>query len=974
MKYALVTVFFIISHCVFSQGISINHIDPFIGTGGHGHTHPSATSPFGMVQLGPDTRKEGWDGCGGYHYTDTTLYGFSHTHLSGTGVSDYADILIRPMSNQQDLREIIGFDKTSEVAQAGYYSVKTNDNILCEMTASDRVGIHRYTFPKSDGRLWFYLDLGYRDQTLKEAAILNIENNINDERTLDMVRISSSWATEQHLYAQLKSLSAVWVLEKIEPLGNGAYVVEFKWVDESTDVSKVTDISIELAVGLSGVSIEGARKNISQWIRNLENMSANTLSIFDQVKKTVQSDWQIELNKAQVYGGTEKQKRIYASALYHAFIVPNIWSDVDGQFRGIDNRIYKDTLHKHYTVFSLWDTYRTAHPLYLLTQPDRAKDFMITMLDHFDQSGRLPIWELAGNETNCMIGYHSVSVLADAIAKGLSIDSTRALNAMIKTAESNVYGIPIYRENGFLSVQDESESVSKTLEYSYDDACISWTAERLGKDSIASHFWKRSQGWISLFDPQTGLFRPRDNGSFLNRFDPREVNNNFTEANAWQYSFSPIHDLTQWNKMLNENHFHLEKQLDNLFTQNSIIVGRQQPDVTGLIGQYAHGNEPSHHIASLYASGNSPEKGHQRINEILKTMYSDKPNGYEGNEDCGQMSAWYIMNSWGIYPMVPGEAQYTLSAPLWDRVELKAIETNLFKNDIDNSAIYLHGYSLNSRDEIIQKSYLTHKDLEKSNNIEFIVARSPSSAQLAPYENTPFKVHSDTRLNPAPIINAPRGFIKNSTVIIEQFDRIQKVKINKSQTIIRGGKNDNSHRSIAYATKKPNKWTFEIIQGEVSVQYNPGKNSLVDGIFGFEDYHKGEWLGIQGQDLIIDLKPNKKIKYDYNLELEFSFLKDIRAWIALPKEIQIWGVSVNNNKWLIEKKKFENVLNQEPAYKKTWKTSLSNEDWRAFRMWKPEKISYFEVRFINAGKLEKWHPGFGGESYIFIDEISISEK
>ena len=971
MRYVLITVLLIISRCLFSQGVLINHIDPFIGTGGHGHTHPSATAPFGMVQLGPDTRRDGWDGCGGYHYTDTALYGFSHTHLSGTGVSDYADILIRPMTNQQDLRETIGFNKTSEVAQAGYYSVKTEDEILCEMTASERVGVHRYTFPKSDGHLWFYLDLGYRDQTLKEAAILNIENNINNEKTLDITRISSSWATEQHLYAQLKCLSPFWGLEKIKSLENGAYIIEFKWIDESTDINKVEDISIEFAVGLSGVSNKGARKNISEWIGNLQNMDMN--SRFDQVKNKVQNSWQNELNKAQVYGGTQKQKRIYASALYHAFIVPNIWSDVDGKFRGIDNQIYQDTLNVHYTVFSLWDTYRTAHPMYLLTQPDRAKDFMVTMLDHFDQSGRLPVWELAGNETNCMIGYHSVSVLADAIAKGLPIDSSRALNAMIKTAESSTYGLPIYMENGFLSVQDESESVSKTLEYSYDDACISWTAGRLGKDSIASHFWKRSQGWISLFDPKTGLFRPRDNGSFLKRFDPREVNNNFTEANAWQYSFSPVHDLLQWNKMLNKNNFQLEGQLDELFSQSSVIVGRHQPDVTGLLGQYAHGNEPSHHIASLYACTNSPEKGHQKINEILKTMYSDKPNGYEGNEDCGQMSAWYVMNSWGIYPMVPGEAQYTLSAPLWDKVELTEIETNLFKSNNNDSAIYLHGYSLDLADEIQQKSYLSHKELEQSDNIEFIVAEKPTSSVLKHYVNTPFKVHSDLRLNPAPIINAQRGFAKNSKVVIENSNGFEELKINKSQTIIRGGENDNSHRSVAYTTKKPNNWTSKVIEGDISVQYNPGENSLVDGIFGYEDYHKGEWLGIQGQDLIIKLKPNKRIKNNYNIQFEFSFLKDIRAWIALPKEIQIWTVDINGTRSLAKKKRFKNVLNQEPTYKKTWATELSKKN-RTSGVEKEEKIAFVEVHFLNAGKLEEWHPGYGGNSYIFIDEISISEK
>jgi hypothetical protein len=355
-------------------------------------------------------------------------------------------------------------------------------------------------------------------------------------------------------------------------------------------------------------------------------------------------------------------------------------------------------------------------------------------------------------------------------------------------------------------------------------------------------------------------------------------------------------------------------------------------------------------------------------------MYSDKPYGYEGNEDCGQMSAWYVMNSWGIYPMVPGEAKYTLSAPLWDRIVLTEMETSITKNNISNSAIYLHGYSINSRDEIIQKSYLTHEDLEKSKSIEFITGDHPSSFEIEPYENTGFKVHSDLRINPAPIINAPRGFVKNAQILIESSNDIEEFKIHKSETIIRGGESENSHRSVAHSTKKPNSWTSEIIKGDISIQYDPGGNSLVDGIFGSTDYHKGNWLGIQGQDLIIHLKPNKRIKYDYDLDVEFSFLKDIRAWIALPKEIQIWAVSVNGNKWLIQKKTFENILNQEPAYKKSYRTVLTNNSSKEFKMWKSEKVSYFEVHFLNAGKLERWHPGFGGESYIFIDEISIFEK
>ena len=970
MRYLVLSSLLFVANHIYGQGISVKHIDPFIGTGGHGHTHPAATAPFGMMQLGPDTRKEGWDGCSGYHYSDNRIYGFSHTHLSGTGVSDYADILIRPMNGFEDRDETVLFDKSTEISQAGYYSLTLLNGIQCEMTASERVGIHRYTMSYAKS-VFFLIDLGYRDNTLKS------EIRKNSQDGLDLIRISESWAKEQHVYASLKVLNPGWEIVKVVSIDSTKFVLEIsqnKKRKETIDIENDGVIKIEFAVALSGVDIQGARNNLAKWKENIDLIDQHRISHFDRTKKSVENLWQEELNRAQVYGGSESQKRIYATALYHAFIVPNLWSDADGRYRGMNNRIYQDQKHKHYTVFSLWDTYRTAHPLYILTQPKRAEDFMVTMLDHFDQTGRLPIWELAGNETNCMIGYHSVSVLADAIAKGLSIDSSRALNAMLKTSESNVFGLPKYMENGFLSIQDESESVSKTLEYSYDDACISWTAERLGKDSIASHFWKRSQGWISLFDPETGLFRPRDNGSFLKRFDPREVNNNFTEANSWQYSFSAVHDIRHWKKLLGDNQFNLESQLDALFSENRATSGRNQPDVTGLIGQYAHGNEPSHHIASLYACTGSPEKGHKRIREILETMYSDQPNGYEGNEDCGQMSAWYVMNSWGLYPMVPGEAKYTLSAPIWNRVELREIETNLFKDNVSGSAIYLHGYSLNLNNEIIEKTYITHEDLYKSDNIEFIIGNKPTNSELESYKNTSFKVHSDLRLNPAPIIDVFRSFVKKTEVVITDSGKFERIPVSRSQTIIRGGENNNSHRSVAFTTKKPNRWTSEIIEGDISIQYNPGKNSLVDGIFGFEDYHKGQWLGIQGQDLIINLNPNKRLKRNCKIQLEFSFLKDIKAWIALPKEIQIWYVGENGSKWLAVKKVFKNVLNQEPISIKKWSALLKTKKNKNFRLWKEEKINSIEVHFLNAGKLADWHPGAGGNSYIFIDEISISQK
>ena len=385
-----------------------------------------------------------------------------------------------------------------------------------------------------------------------------------------------------------------------------------------------------IRIGISGTSEKGA------WTNYVSELTGKN---FEKVFAETQEKWAKELAKSKVKSASADDRAIFATALYHAYSVPNLWSDVDGSYRGADGKIYSDTEHAHYTVYSLWDTYRTAHPLYTITQPERTQEFIYGMLDMYKQRGRLPIWELAGNETDCMIGYHSVSVLADAIAKGYHTDTALTLEAMRATAEMDVFGLGAYQESGFLSIEDESESVSKTLEYAYDDACIAWTAERLGNLGMMSSYKQRASAYRSLIDPESGFVRPRTNGDFLSPYAPQEVNNHFTEANAYQYSFSPVHDIEGWMEVLTnfraarENwnalprkkqamvvksrHDVLEDLLDELFTAPSETTGREQADITGLIGQYAHGNEPSHHIAYLYNATNNPGKTSYWVNEIL---------------------------------------------------------------------------------------------------------------------------------------------------------------------------------------------------------------------------------------------------------------------------------------------------------------------------------------------------------------------
>ena len=918
-KHLLVGAFTGLSLAAFSQ-ISVNHIDPFIGTGGHGHTHPAATAPFGMVQIGPDTRREGWDGCSGYHFTDSTVWGFSHTHLSGTGVGDYGDFLFKPWGGPF-ADSPVAFDKSSERASAGTYSVRLTNGTQTEFTAAERGGFHRYQYAEDQSpELW--IDLNYRDRVLRASA--RLEGSV-----LHLKRVSQGWAKEQHAY-----------LAMLLPVGATVDIVDSLHVRIS-----LPSRSAELAVGFSGTDGQGAQRNLRATLassRNFEGCAARSSTL-----------WQAELDRAQVTGGSAAQKRIYATALYHAFSVPNLWSDADGRYRGMDGRIHSDADHAHYTVFSLWDTYRTAHPLYALIQPERTQDFIATMLDHFDQSGRLPVWELAANETDCMIAYHSVSVLADAHAKGYEMDSERLLNAMVATAQTPVFGIPIYRTNGYLSIQDESESVSKTLEYSYDDATIAWTAARLGRGDVAEQFWRRSQGWVSLLDPETGLMRPRDNGDFMQRFEPREVNSHYTEANAWQYSFAPVHDLARWQRMLATQGRSLEGQLDALFAAPSATVGREQADITGLIGQYAHGNEPSHHIAWLYAATERPDKGQDRIREILETMYSDQPDGYQGNEDCGQMSAWYVMSSWGIYPLVPGEARYALGAMHWDRVELRAtgLHTDLKRV---GSGVLFKGYEHSSNPrQLLSHSFLDHDDLIQSQSLAMHHAESVS--KLSPYRNVEQYIAGEIR--PAPRIRVARRFETETTAWIDGVEET----LSESRRLERGD-GLTQHRSVALSTKKPNDWTAKITAGNPNPQYNPGSASIVDGVLGDVDWRKGEWTGVQGEDLVVDLRSSTK-RAGKEIEVEIGLLKDIKSWIALPSTIEVVAHFANGQSSTGSIDLQSRALSEEPS------TIMRGLVVLKFR--KKSELTSVTIRLVNPGSMPEWHPGKGGASFIFLDEITL---
>ncbi|MDO8368253.1 MAG: GH92 family glycosyl hydrolase, partial [Saprospiraceae bacterium] len=671
----------------------LNFVNPFIGTGGHGHTYPGATAPFGMVQLSPDTRISmlDWDGCSGYHYSDSLIYGFSHTHLSGTGVADYCDILFMPFLDGVRLEPseyASPFKKKKEKAEAGYYSVfLERDRIQCELTATERVGVHRYTFPQNAEKWEVMVDLRHRDEVLDAQLSVISSNEISG------YRISRSWAKEQHVYFVArfsKPFFSTVLLDMAKTPRQADPTVNSKAILGLLDFYKDGE-PLVITVGLSGTSIEGARKNLEAECDHFD---------FEKVKSETQAKWTQQLSKIEIEGGSDAQKTAFYTALYHTMVVPNLWSDVDGNYRGRDNKIHPLSSGQQYTVFSLWDTYRACNPLYTILEPKRVNDFVQTFLNQYNESGLLPVWELAANETDCMIGNHSIPVIADAWAKGIrGYDGKLALEAMMKNANSNRYGLRWYREMGFVPGDKESESVSKTLEYAFDDWCISQMARSMGQNDIAKEFARRAQSYKNLYDPKTGFFRARRGASWHAPFDPFEVNFNYTEANAWQYRFAAPQDVSGMMKLLGGRKAFVD-QLDTLFKVSAKTTGREQADITGLIGQYVHGNEPSHHMAYLYNYAGQPWKTQQRVRQIMDSMYSDQPDGLSGNEDCGQMSAWLVLSAMGIYPVVPGDPSYAIGTPWFEKttVHLDNGNTMVLKAPgVSGNKFYVKGLNFNEK-------------------------------------------------------------------------------------------------------------------------------------------------------------------------------------------------------------------------------------------------------------------------------------
>jgi len=702
-------------------------VNVFIGTGGHGHTYPGPSLPFGMIQPGPDTRNDNsWDSCAGYHLSDTSIIGFSHTHLSGVGVPDYGDILLMPITGEVKLAagdpKLLrsgyrsAFRHETEQAEPGYYSVMLDDyQVKVELTASDRVGFHRYSFAQS-GPVSLLVDLIHRDPVTE--GFIHVVN----DRRIEGLRRSKFWAGDQYHYFAME-FSQPFTARKIYDHGAPA---DSNRAD-GTALQCVLSFAarpgepIELKVATSAVSAAGAWKNLAAESGGVT---------FDQALKSARLTWQSYLAKVEVAGGSEKEKRIFYTSLYHSFLTPNLYQDVDRQYRGMDGNVHTAVGFTNYTVFSLWDTFRALHPLLTILDPQHDVDFAKSLVNMGKLFGEIPMWELAANDTRCMIGYHGVSVIADAYAKGLTnFDAAEALAQMKRTAMLDKRGLKDYRTLGYVPANKGSQSVSKTLEYAYDDWCIAQLARALGRQEDCDYFTARAQFYRNLYDPSVGFMRGKDDAHVWSQpFDPQATGLNYTEGNAYQYSLFVPQDVPGLIQLLGGK-ASLAAYLDTLFTQPMTIDLGDENDISGLIGQYAHGNEPSHHLAYFYCFAGEPWKAQAMIRRILKDQYDDTPSGLNGNEDCGQMSAWYVMSALGFYAVCPGQPGYVIGSPLFDRATLhldhgKTFTIKAVHNRPQN--VYIQSARLDG--SALNDYGLDHFAIVNGGELDFTMGRAPQKS------------------------------------------------------------------------------------------------------------------------------------------------------------------------------------------------------------------------------------------------------
>ncbi len=860
---------------------NINYVDPFIGTDGHGHTFPGASRPFGAIQLSPDTRKGNWDACSGYHYSDTTLFGFSHTHLSGTGVIDLGDVLFRPTTvnminsdKEFTYPKMAKFSHDKEIASPGYYSVLLEeDNINVELTSSLRTGFHKYKFPNNSNK-YVLIDL---EHSLDDEHIFETEFKYESDHIISGMRRTRGWSENQVVYFVAEFSS-----DFNPKIIVGGVIQEFKKGDiiKSKNLKLVLDFShskintIEAKVAISSTGYKGAKLNFE---------SDSKYNNFNDVHKESTKIWSNILSKYNIKTNNEKLKKIFYTSVYHSYLAPYTYNDVDGSYRGMNKKIYNNKF-TNYTALSVWDTYRTWNPLMTIMEPKLVKDIVYTSLARFNEVNELPIWPLYSSETGTMIGYHTTAVISEAIIKGIKgVNATEVYQSLITSSNKKRKGADLYRNNGFISANNNKESVSCLLEYCYDDWSIAQVAKVLGKNTDYKSYIERSQNFTNIFDGKTKFFRGKNSdGSFVSPFSPYKLLKDYTEATAWQYRFYVPHDI---NGLINQfgdiSSFSLA--LDSLFIDNT-TMGEMQ-DITGIMGQYVQGNEPSHHAAYLFNYIGEPWKTQKYVRELLTNMYSSKPDGIIGNEDMGQMSAWYIMSSMGLYPVAPATGEYVFGSPLFDQMKLKIGNSktlNIVAHNNNEKNYYVDKILFNG--EEILNNYISHKVIIKGGKLEFFMSSVPNYNRGTKKENFPYsfttgKIVSTPYVNDDVSLFEDKVSVKLSvnTKDAEIYYTLDNTQPNKSKIKYNGEFIISKSTEIrAIAIKDNIEKSHELKLFAKKAKYLPSKTlnkKLKSGLK--YKYYKGDFSTVFD---IESLKPNSK-GYVTNFRIDMNSEEDYFAYI-----------------------------------------------------------------------------------------------
>ena len=957
-------------------------VDPFIGTGGHGHTFPGATVPFGMVQFSPDTRMNDWDGCSGYHTTDNTILGFSTTHLSGTGCSDYGDFRFMPIVGEvktdkgEEENTASGyrsaFQHENEDAMAGYYSVLLDDyNTKVELTTGDRIGMMRCTFPQgADAHLLLDMVEGVNDEFVYESWL-----QMESENAISGFRKTRDWANEQYLYfyaefsKPFKSHSFINMNDAVE----GARV-EGEQVKAWFDFDAEDKEPLVMRVALSAVDVEGAKNNLKA------ELAGNDFD-FDALRQKAYDKWNTELKRYEVSDPNESNKTVFYTALYHCMIAPNLYSDADGRYRAHDLKVYKSE-RPVYTVFSLWDTFRSLHPLFSLMQRERTLDFINTFINKYETNPHhlLPIWELAANETYCMIGNHAIPVISDAYFAGIrDFDTEKALEAMVNSSRMDFRGMGAYMKYGYIPIEVEGEATSKTLEYAYDDWCVARMAEDMGETDIAKEFYARAQAYKNIYNPENQFFQGRRNGGWMQPFDPAQVNFTLTEANSYQYGFFVPQDVNGHIDLMGGWDAY-EAKLDGLFNASSDLTGREQPDITGLIGQYAHGNEPSHNTVYMYNFVGKPTKTQYYVKKVMDDFYTDRRDGYAGNEDCGQMSAWGVFSAMGFYPATPASSYYVLGLPRFERTRLtfeNGKQFEIIAKNLNEKNCYVKSVKLNGQP--LERSFITFDEVHDGGTLEFTMTDQPNSTWATQSENCPVVRIEKEQIVIVPTINA------NSDTFFDSLMVSMKHPVEGVEIYYTLDGSDPTENGMLYeqpfcvkentivraAAKQGDNWSrvmdanYYLIDANHSVKlenmYNEqyaagGMKALIDHQRGGENFRTGSWQGYYGVDLIatVDLGVSKRIN-----RLAGSFLQEQRSWIWMPREVEYF-VSDDG-------KKFRSVG-------KAWNYVDDDEEDAVIQEMavRPRtNARYVKMVAKSIGTCPDWHVGAGQPAWIFCDEFVI---